>query len=135
MALYVWQTQLVARGQVARHRELGLVGFARTGALIPLGIWMAQRAAQIRLTTGAFQPCEFTWYNLVDITPFAVFMVASILLVMRRKDWHWRLTFVAALCPVASAATRWTFKFPMSPLSLDIFVYLIMDPFLVALSL
>ena len=25
MALYVWQTQLVARGQVARHREIGLV--------------------------------------------------------------------------------------------------------------
>ena len=135
MALYVWQTQLVARGQVARHREIGLVGFALTGTLIPLGIWMAKRAAEIRLTAGASRPYEFTWYNFVDITLFAVLMVASMVLVTRRKDWHRRLTFVAALCLVAPAATRWTFKFPLPPLPLDIFVYLVLDPFLVALAL
>lgn len=96
---------------------------------------MAQRAAEIRLTAGASRPYEFTWYNFVDITLFAVLMVASMVLVTRRKDWHRRLTFVAALCLVAPAATRWTLKFPMPPLPLDIFVYLVMDPFLIALAL
>lgn len=135
IALYVWQTQLVAKGQVAKHREIGLAGLVLTGTLIPLGIWMAQRAAENRSASGVAQPYEVTWYNFADITLFAVLMVASIVLVTRRKDWHRRLTYTAALCLVAPAATRWTLKFPMPPLPLDIFVYLVMDPFLVALAL
>lgn len=135
-ALYVWQTQLAARGQIARHREIGLAGFALTGAMIPLGVWMAQRAAEMRKAAGAARPYEFTWFNFVDISLFAGLMAASILLVTRRKEWHRRLTYVAALCLAAPAATRWTLKFPLlSPLPLDIFVYLVMDPFLLALAL
>lgn len=135
-ALYVWQTQLAARGQIARHREIGLAGFALTGAMIPLGVWMAQRAAEMRKAAGAARPYEFTWFNFVDISLFAGLMAASILLVTRRKEWHRRLTYVAALCLAAPATTRWTLKFPLlSPLPLDIFVYLVMDPFLLALAL
>lgn len=43
IALYVWQTRLVAQGRVARHREIGLAGFALTGTVVVLGFWMAQR--------------------------------------------------------------------------------------------
>lgn len=135
-ALYILQTQLAARGQIARHREIGLAGFALTGAMIPLGVWMAQRAAEIRQAAGAARPYEFTWFNLVDITLFAGLMAASILLVTRHREWHRRLTYVAALCLAAPAATRWTLKFTvLPPLPLDIFVYLVMDPFLIALAL
>lgn len=135
-ALYVVQTQLAAKRQMALHREIGLVGFALTGAMIPLGVWMAQRAAEIRKAAGAARPFEFTWFNLVDITLFAALMAASLLLVTRRKEWHRRLTYVAALCLAAPAATRWTLKFAvLPPLPLDIFAYLVMDPFLIALAL
>lgn len=133
--LYVWQTQLVARGQIARHREIGLAGFALTGAMIPLGIWMAQRGAERRIAAGAASPYEVTWFNLVDIALFTVLMVAAIVLVARDKEWHRRLVFVAALCLAAPAATRWTLKLPgLDPLFLDIAVYLVMDPFLIALA-
>lgn len=133
--LYVWQTQLVARGHVARHREIGLVGFALTGIIIPLGFWMAQRGAQRRLGTMEL-PYEFTWYNLIDIGLFSLLMIAAIVLVTRHKEWHRRFVFVAALCLVAPAATRWTLKIPgLDPFLLDIAVYVIMYPFLIALAL
>ena len=136
IALYVWQTRLAATCRIARHREIGLAGFALTGALVPLGFWMAQRAAEIRVAKDVPHPYEFTWFNLTDIGLFAGLMIASILLVTRHREWHRRLTFTAALCLVAPAATRWTMKMPwLDPLSLDIAVYLVMDPFLIALLL
>ncbi len=136
IGLYVWQTQLAAQGNMARHREYGLLGFALTGAVVVLGYWMAQRAAEIRTASGVAHPYEFTWYNIVDISLFSLFMVASILLVTRHKEWHRRLTYVAALCLVAPAATRWTLKLPyFDPFALDIGVYLVLDPFLIALAI
>ena len=133
--LYVWQTQLVARGQIARHREIGLAGAALTGAMVPLGYWMAQRGAERRLGTME-HPYEFTWFNLVDITLFTVLMIAAIVLVTRHKEWHRRFVFVAALCLVAPAATRWTLRVPgFDAFFLDIASYLVMYPFLIALAL
>lgn len=135
IALYVWQTQLVARGRIARHREIGLAGFALSGAVIVLGVWMAQRAAQRRFGTMA-HPYEFSWFNLIDIGLFALFMIGAILLVTRHKEWHRRFTFAAALCLVAPAATRWTLKVPgIDPYILDITAYFIVYPFLIALLL
>jgi hypothetical protein len=133
--VYIWQTQLVARGQIARHREIGLAGFALTGLMIPLGFWMAQRGAQRRLGTMEF-PYEFTWYNLIDISLFTVLMIAAIVLVTRHKEWHRRFVFVAALCLVAPAATRWTLQIPgFDPFLLDIAAYVVMYPFLFALAM
>lgn len=95
IALYVWQTWLGAQGKVARHRELGLAGFALTGAMVPLGVWMAQRAAELRQAAGVAQPFYGTWFNLVDISLFAGLMVASMASVTRYRDWHRRLTMAA----------------------------------------
>ena len=132
--LYVCQTQLAARGQIARHREIGLLGFALTGLMIPLGYWMAQRGAERRLGTVDF-PYEFTWYNVIDISMFTVLMLGAIVLVTRHKEWHRRLVFVAALCLVAPAATRWTLKIPdIDPFILDIAAYAVVYPFLIALA-
>jgi hypothetical protein len=61
IGLYVWQTQLAMRGKMARHRELGLLGFTLTGAVILLGSWMVQRAAELRIASAVTSPYEFTW--------------------------------------------------------------------------
>lgn len=133
--LYVWQTQLVARGQIVKHRAIGLGGFALTGLMIPLGFWVAQRGAERRIGTME-HPYEFTWYNLTDMALFTVLMIAAIALVVRHKEWHRRFVFVAALCLVAPAATRWTLRVPgIDPLLLDIAVYFVIYPFLIALAL
>jgi len=136
IGLYVVQTQLVASRKVARHREIGLLGFLLTGAVILLGYWMTQRAAEIRLANGVSRPYEFSWYNLSDIGLFAGFMLGAVLLVTRHTDWHRRLVYVAALCLMAPAATRWTLKLPyLNPVALDVAVYAIVYPFLIALAL
>lgn len=135
MGLYVWQTRLVAHGQIARHREIGLAGFALTGAVSVLGIWMAQRAAERRFGT-VDRPYEFSWFNLIDISMFTLLMIAAILLVTRHKEWHRRFAFAAALCIMAPAATRWTLKVPgVDPFLLDILAYAVIYPFMAALLL
>ena len=135
IGLYAWQTHLAASGRIAKHREIGLAGFALTGAMIPLGYWTAQRAAERRMAAGVEFPYEFTWYNFIDVGMFSALMIASILLVTRHPEWHKRLTFVAALCLVAPAATRWTLKTPgIDPFVLDIAVYFVIYQFLVALA-
>ncbi len=132
--LYVWQTWLVAHHRVARHREIGLAGFAISGTIVPLGYWMAQRAAEVRAARGMAQPFEFSYFNLLDMSLFALAMAGAIVLVTRHKEWHRRLTCVAALCLLAPAMTRWTLKLPLDPLLVDILVYVFVYPFLVALA-
>ncbi|MCC5870357.1 MAG: hypothetical protein JJU27_17795 [Gammaproteobacteria bacterium] len=136
IALLAWQTRLVAAGQVARHREIGLAGFALSGGLIMSGYWVAQRAGENRLAQGMAQPWEFTFYNLIDISLFALLMIGAILLVTRHREWHRRLIYVAAICLVAPALTRWTLKLPFSnPLIVDLLAYLLITvPFLIALA-
>ena len=91
IGLLAWQARLVAQGRIALHREIGLSGFALGGALILSGYWMAQRGGENRLAQGADQPWEFTYYNLIDISLFALLMFGAILLVTRHIDWHRRL--------------------------------------------
>jgi hypothetical protein len=134
--LYVIQTQLAATGKMARHREFGLLGFTLTGAVILLGYWMTQRATEIRLASGMANPYEFAYYNFIDISLFSVFMLGAIVLVTKKQEWHRRLTFAAALCLVIPAATRWTLKLPyFDAFTVDILVYLLFYPFLLALMM
>lgn len=135
MFLYVWQTQLVARGKVNRHREIGLLGCVLAGALLVLGVWMALHAAGERAASGATRPYEFTWYNLVDLTLFMGFVLGAIATVTRRTDWHRRLMYIAALSLVAPAFSRWTLLLPLPSPWLDMAPNLIIDVFLVALVL
>jgi hypothetical protein len=55
------ETQLAARGNMARHREIGLLGFALTGAVILLGYCIAQRAAEIRIAKGVSLRGKTLW--------------------------------------------------------------------------
>jgi hypothetical protein len=73
---------------------------------------------------------------MVDISLFSLLMLASIVLVTKHKEWHRRLTYVAALCLIIPAATRWTLQLSyFDSFTLDIVVYLVFSPFLIALAL
>lgn len=135
MFLYVLQTQLVLRGKVPRHREVGLFGLVLAGVVLVLGAWMALHAAEERMASGATRPYEGTWYNLVDLALFTGFVLAAIATVTRRTDWHRRLLYTAALSLVAAAFSRWTLLLPLPPPWLDMAPNLIIDLFLVALLL
>jgi hypothetical protein len=112
-AFYVAQTQLVLRGRVKLHRELGLAGIALAGAMLPLGLWLAVVAAEDRIRKKSALPFEFTLYNLVDIMVFSLFMAWAIFETRRRIEWHRRLAFVAVLNLMGPAASRLFIPLPM----------------------
>jgi hypothetical protein len=137
MALYVWQANLVARGKVRLHRELGLAGVALGGAMVPLGMWLAVQAIEERMAQGVERPFEFAVYNLFDLSWFAVFFAAAVYHASRNIEWHRREIYVAAICVVGPAISRWELLLP-PPLPFPLFdalPNLVADLFLVALAL
>ena len=138
IALFAWQTHLVATGRTARHREWGLAGIAISALMLPLGVILAIEAIQRRTAEGNQHPFDNTLYNVIDITSFAVLMIASISAVTRHIEWHRRFTFGAAIVLVGPAISRWFFNpwfvtIPqLSPLS-DMAPNLTADAFLIAL--
>lgn len=133
--LYVLQTQLVARGQVRLHREVGLAGIALAGAMLPLGLWLAVAAIEKRMAEGNPLPFEFAIYNLVDILVFSLFMAWAILETRRRIDWHRRLAFIAILNLMGPAASRLLAFAPLSFPWWDMLPNLFADAALIVLAL
>ena len=134
MVLYTWQSQLIVRRKVARHREIGLFGFALAGALTIMGLWMAVIAAHDRAAAGNRLPYEFTIYNVVDIANFTGFMLAAIATATRRYDWHRRFVLVATLSLVAPAFSRIILLAPLSWPWLDMAPSVAGDLFLALLA-
>lgn len=135
IGLYIWQTQLAARGKVARHREIGLAALLVSGTMVPLGWWMALYAARVRIEKGWKLPFEFTLYNIVDISLFSLSIMAAVLSVGRRIEWHRRFMFAAALNLVGPAISRWFIPLPIISPWTDFAPSILADLFLIALAL
>lgn len=134
IGLYVVQTQLVRRGRIKAHREIGVAGVALAGAMVPLGLWQAVTAILDRQAQGFSQPFEFALYNLVDIVVFASLFFWAIHEAARRIEWHRRLMFVAALNLFGPAFSRIVFMSGAPSPWLDMGPNLIADTLLFALA-
>ena len=135
IGLYVVQTQLIRKGKVRLHRELGLASVALVGAMLPLGIWQAVTSAAERAARGVAQPFEFSLYNLIDISVFCIAFGWAIYEATRRIEWHRRLMFVAALNLFGPAFSRWVLMMPIPYPWQDMAPNLIADALLAALAL
>lgn len=136
MALYAWQTHLAAIGRVARHREIGLWGFALSAMMIPLGWALTIAAIERRMANNEPNPFDVALYNVIDITSFTILMMASIASVTRHTDRHRRFTMAAAVALVGPAISRWLYATgipPFPPLT-DLAPSIIADLLLVALA-
>jgi hypothetical protein len=107
VALYVTQANLVAGGRVRLHRELGVATVAVSAAMVPLGFWMAVRDITEQLEKGAERPFEVAAYNFFDLSLFAIAMAGATHCAGRRNDWHRRLVYLAAICLLGPAVSRW----------------------------
>ena len=134
IGLYVVQTQLVRRGNIRLHRELGIAGAALAGAMVPLGLWMAVTAAAARQAKGIALPFEFSLYNVIDISVFAVAFGWAVYEAQRRIEWHRRLMFVGLLNLFGPAFSRWMLKLPLPFPWVDMSPNLIADAALLALA-
>lgn len=135
LGLYVWQTQLAASGRTARHREIGLAALLVSGTMLPLGWWMTLYAVRVRIARGHAFPAEFSLYNVVDLSLFALCVTAAVLTVTRHLEWHRRLMFAAALNLVGPAISRWFLPIPEIYPFTDLGPNILADLFLIALAL
>lgn len=135
IGLYVLQTRLVRRGNVRLHRELGIVGVALAGAMLPLGLWQAVTSAGERQAKGFPLPFEFSLYNLVDILVFSVAFGWAVYEATRRIEWHRRLMFVAVLNLFGPAFSRIMLLIPIPFPWLDMGPNLVADALLIALAM
>ncbi len=134
IALYLVQTVLVNNGGLRLHRELGIAGVAIAGAMLPLGIWMAQAAGLERMARGNPQPFETSFYNLADILLFSLTFGGAIYAASRKIEWHRRLMFVAALNLLGPAISRLTPLLPLPFPWADMAPNVLADGLLIALA-
>jgi hypothetical protein len=109
------QPWLVRSGRIKLHREVGLLGAALAGAMVPLGLWLATVAIADRIGQKFALPFEFALYNLVDITLFALTIGWAIHQATRRIEWHRRLVFVSMLMLLGPAWSRLWYEFASLP--------------------
>jgi hypothetical protein len=102
----IYQAWLVESGNVARHRDVGMIGVSLATAMTIFGVLAAINAAQ-RATASNFADGgeAFMVVPLAALFSFAVLVVAAILNI-RRSEWHKRLMLSATAVLLDAAIAR-----------------------------
>lgn len=135
IALYTWQSQLVAAGRTARHRSIGLFAFTLSGAMLPLGIWMLLVATGERLAAGSPAAYPLGFYSLFDMLSFGALIAAAVATAMRRTDWHKRFMYATAITLIGPSISRWFGAIPVFPPWTDMGPNLLADLLFIPLAL
>lgn len=108
MALYVIQNMLVARGDVARHRVLGIVALLWSVWVVVVGLAItAINIATHRVPFFFPDPAFFLAMDWLTIVAFAVLTWTAIAL-RQRADWHRRLMLGGTVVLIGPAWGRVT---------------------------
>lgn len=108
---FVGQSWLVARGNVTRHRAMGLLGISLATAMCIIGVLAALRGmAQADEFGAALAGREFSVIPLTAIVFFGA-VVALAIAKIDKPDTHKRLMFLATVSILQAAAARWFFVF------------------------
>jgi len=102
----IYQAQLVVAGNVARHRDTGLIGISLATAMVIFGVLAAINAAKRAIAGGFGEAGEaFMIVPLTSLFSFAVLVTAAIANV-RRSEWHKRLLMSATAVILDAALAR-----------------------------
>ena len=112
--LFIVQTTLVAKQNVALHRKLGIAGGVLAVAMIVAGSSTAIAMARRGGAPPGADPLAFMVIPLGDIFMFTLF-VASALALRRNKETHKRLMVLAYVSIIAAATARWPGVLPLGP--------------------
>ena len=112
--LFVAQTMLVARRQVATHRALGVGGIALAIAMVAVGWQTAVAAAARGSAPPGIEPLAFLVVPIFDILLFAGFVSAAIVQ-RRNKESHKRLMILAYASIITAAVARLPGIMPLGP--------------------
>jgi hypothetical protein len=109
------QAWLVARGNVVRHRALGLIGISIATAMCIIGPLAAMRSMAHAAELGAgLMGREFAIVSLSAIVFFAVTIILAIANV-HRPEVHKRLMLLGTVSLLQAAAARWFFVLMAPP--------------------
>jgi hypothetical protein len=109
------QTWVVARGDVTRHRAMGLIGVSLATAMCIIGVLVVMRSMAHATELGAgLAGREFAIVSLSAIAFFAICIVLAIANVVR-PEMHKRLMLLGAVSILQPAAARWFFVFLAPP--------------------
>jgi hypothetical protein len=112
--LFIVQTTLIARRQVATHRALGVAGVALAIAMVAVGWTTAVSAAARGSAPPGIEPLVFLVIPIFDMLLFAGFVSAAIAQ-RRNKEAHKRLMILAYASIVTAAVARLPGVMPLGP--------------------
>ena len=106
-ALFLVQARLVASGNTAMHRKLGVAGIALAGLVVYVGLQAGIASARAGVTPlPQIPPLAFFIMPVGEMVAFTLLFTAAILL-RRKSAWHKRLMLVATIAMVVPAFARW----------------------------
>jgi hypothetical protein len=105
VALFVAQSGLVARGDVATHRRLGMLAAGYAVLVVVMGLAIMMSAYQRGTVPPFFPPNVFLFMNVGHLLLFGALTAAAVAL-RRRPDWHKRLMLVGMLVLMGPAVGR-----------------------------
>lgn len=114
VVLFITQTQLVARHQVAVHRKLGLASVALAIAIVVVGWQTTVGAGRRGVAPPGLDALTFLVVPIFDILLFAVFVAAAILQ-RRTKEAHKRLMILAYASILPAPVARLPGVMPLGP--------------------
>ena len=105
LGLYILQSWLVHRGDLATHRRFGVAGAVMSAWLVVYGCWAITQTIALGRIAPFFTP---NFFLAMDWTNMAVFagLAGAAIAMRRRADWHKRLMFGAMLSLMSVAWGR-----------------------------
>jgi hypothetical protein len=105
IGLYVVQTTLVAKNNIARHRGLGRFGAYWSAWMVLVALVLTPVNLATHRAPPFFTPPYFLALDWSNIVIFGALVYAAVRN-RRRTDWHRRLMFCATICVTAPAWGR-----------------------------
>ncbi len=94
--VFVGQPALIARGSLALHRKVGMVGAGLAVAMIVMGIAATLFSLRVDRVPPFFPPGVFLVMNVLGILVFGGLVAAGVAL-RRKAEWHKRLMLCATV--------------------------------------
>ncbi len=94
--VFVAQPSLIARGSLALHRKIGMIGAGLAAAMIGMGVAATLFSVKVERVPPFFPPAIFLVMNILGILVFGALVAGGV--AMRRKaEWHKRLMLCATV--------------------------------------
>jgi uncharacterized membrane protein YozB (DUF420 family) len=106
IVLFVAQAVFINRGDRARHRQLGKLGFLLAGWMLVLGVVLTPYDIVVhRFPTAFFTPALFLAMDWMNILVFAALVLGG-WAKRKQSDWHRRLMLAATIIAIMPAWGR-----------------------------